>query len=310
MTVYAIDALPELLSLEATADLVHQGLRAPWRNGVAQGDAQTFTLDVLDASNTSPIVITVPANSLTVDDTKIGVRAGALLHVVVAGVTGNTAANKLDEKTLRNEAWLAVVTSPTTLALYSLDNSTGELVASAGNGDYASGGTVSKAFLEGRILVGREHVNENSAPPRVVFVPMGIADAPSGGTSAMTAAAFSEGEYDRTRTSPPFRGEILWWEVHVWGVGERLFGPTHIVAQAIKRATQTRGSGTYEIGRAAWSDQDPDAPQRTKLGRNLVFQLGMRVPITRNPAVLLAPSSVAPDLTMFLQYGNGTPEEA
>ena len=114
---HAIDAIPIFLSLEVTADLVRQGLRAPWRNGVGVNDPPVLTLDVLDASNTSPIVIRVPANSLTVSDTAIGVRSGRVFHVVVAGVTGNTAANKLDAKPLRCEAWIAVATSPTTLEL-------------------------------------------------------------------------------------------------------------------------------------------------------------------------------------------------
>ncbi len=307
---FAIDALPELLSLEVTADLVAQGLRAPWRNGVSVGDAQTFTLDVLDASNTSPIVITVPANSLTIDDDKIGVRAGVkVLHVVIAGVTGNTAANNLNEETLRNSAWYAVVTSPTTLALYDLDNNTGALVPSVGNGAYAGGGTVSKAFVEGAILVGREHVSENSSPPRIVMIPMAVQDEAPTGFSAMTAAAFAEGERDRQRISPPIRTDLLWWEVHVWGGGGVRFGPTLALAQAVKRAAHLRGNGSYEIGRGDWLDQHPDAPQRLKVGRNFAFQLGLRTPITR-AAVELAPADIEPDLTMYLRHAEGTPEEA
>lgn len=305
---HPIDAIPPLLSLDVTAGLVKAGLRAPWKQGVAVGDSPTYTLAVLDASNTSPIVITVPANSLTVSDDAIGVKVGRIYHVVVAGVLGNTAANKLDPKPLRNEAWVAVALSATTLALYDIDESTGELVASTGNGAYTSGGTVSKAFLDGVIRVGREFVSENTAPPQVVFVPAFVEDLPGNMQGAFSAAAFASGEPDRQRLQGTFRGERLWYEVHVWA-GGATFGPAMLIKEQIERSCQGRAAGCWQIGRAKWTDQDPNELQRIKLAHWLSFTLGIDVPIPRD-AVEFAPDPTVPGLAMKLQLNLETPEEA
>lgn len=304
MTMHAIDAIPIFLSLDVTAALVKQGIRAPWKQGANVGDAAIYTLDVLDASNTTPIVITVPANSLTVSDSAIGVKTGRVFHVVVAGVLGNTAANKLDAKPLRSEAWIAVATSPTTLALYDLDPGTGELVPSVGNGAYTGGGTVSKALADGMIRKGREYVSEESAPPRVVMVPSTQDDLPAGTTSAFNAAAIADNEPDRVRLAPSFRAQRLWYEVHVWGptvagAHGTSFGPTQLIKEQLQRSAQTRASACWDIGRADWRDQHPDAEQRTKLGHYLVFTLGFPVPIPRE-AVEFAPADTVLDLTTTL----------
>jgi hypothetical protein len=311
--IHPIDAIPPLLSLDVTAGLVKAGHRAAWRNGVAQGDPRVLTLDVLGASNTSPIVITVPANSLTVSDDAIGVRTGRHYHVVVADVGGLTAANKLDAKPQRNEAWVAVATSPTTLALYDIDASTGLLVASVGSGQsdgvYTSGGTVSKAFADGLIRVGREFVAEQTSPPQVVFVPAFVEDLPGNMTGAFSAAAFASGEPERQRLLGTFRGQRLWYEVHIWAGGGVGFGPALLIKEQIQRSCQARAAGCWQIGRANWEDQHPSAPQRTKLDHWLSFTLGIDVPIPRD-AVEFAPDPTTAGLTMALQLQTETPEEA
>lgn len=309
---HPIDAIPELLSLEVCSALVKAGYRAPWRNGANQGDAPTYTLDVLGASNTTPIVITVPANSLTVSDDAIGVRSGRIIHVVVAGVTGNTAANNLDAKPQRNEAWCGVVTSPTTIALYDLDN-TGALVPSTGNGAYAGGGTVSRALIDGRILVGRKHAaGEHASPPRIVLVPAAVAtEEPGLSTGGVySAAAFAAGEHDAARVAPPLRTLALTWEVHAWGTAGDAFGPTLLLVEALERAAYIKiGSSCWEAGRANWGDQHPDAPQRTAIGHWIVGTLTVRIPLTRT-AVELAADDLDPLLTMYLGDGVNPPEAA
>lgn len=307
---HPVDALPDLLGLELTAALVHAGMRAPWKQGVNQGDPQTYTLNVLGASNTTPIVVTVPPNSLTVSDATVGVRAGRVMQVVIAGVTGNTAANKLSEKPLRNEAWHAVVLSETTFALYDLHNTTGALVPSVGNGAYTGGGTVSKALRDGRILHGREFVAEESSPPKIVMVPAFVAtEAPGATGGAATASAFADGEHNRLRESRPIRTSAFTWEVHVWGKEGAPFGPTFALAEALERAAQTRAANVWEAGRGDWIDQHPDAPQRTKIGHWYRFTLTLPIPLAR-AAVELAADDLDPLLTMSLGDGIGSPETA
>lgn len=309
----SVDYLPDLLSLDVTAGLVRQGLRAPWRQGATLGSSPTFTINVLGASNTSPIVLTVADGDLgTIDP-----REGREIHIVVAGVLGNTAANKLDVKNQRNEAWVGVITSPTTIALYDLDNSTGALVASTGNGAYTSGGTISKAFTDGRILLGFEHVEEASFPPRMIMVPKRCTFGPKSTATSYTAAAFSDGEPERMRTDGAFRTVTWLYEVHVWGIAwtasertrlKRSFGSCELLMAQLIRSAQDRCAGCYELGAGGMPGQHLDGPQRVKSGHELIFQIGLSAPITREP-LLLSPADTTVDAVLSIQVAGGTPEE-
>jgi hypothetical protein len=314
----SVDVLPDLLSLDVTAGLVKQGRRARWNPGATEGDAPTYTVAVLDASNTTPIVITVAAGSIG----QIAPREGRILHVVIAGVTGNTAANKLSVKEQRNEAWVAIVTSEeddaqVTLALYDLDVSTGGLVASVGNGAYAGGGTVSKAMLDGRILVGKEYVTENSFAPKIVMVPLRTTYGPRDVTSSFTAAAIADEELDRERTARSVATTVWWYEVHVWGIappgtvelGKRSFGYAEALHHQVISSAHARCKGCYELGSGTWIDQVDGAPQRIKGGHELVFQLGLSAPVP-DEALELSPDEMTVDAVLSLDIGDGSPEEA
>lgn len=314
----SVDVLPDLLSLDVTAGLVKQGRRARWNPGVTEGDMPTYTVPVLNASNTTPIVITLAAGAIGA----IAPREGRILHVVIAGVTGNTAANKLSVKEQRNEAWVAIVTSEegatqTTLALYDLDPSTGGLVPSVGNGAYVSGGTVSKALLDGAILVGKEYVTENTFAPRIVFVPLRTTYGPRDVTSSFTAAAIADGEVERERTMRSVATTVWWYEVHVWGIappgavelGKRSFGHTEALHHQVIRSAHARCKACYELGSGTWLDQVDGAPQRIKGGHELVFQLGLSAPVP-DAALELSPDVLTVDTVLNLDIGDGSPEEA
>jgi hypothetical protein len=309
----SVNTLPDLLSLDITAGLVFQGLRAPWKQGASLGDAATFTLNVLDASNTSPIVLTVADGDLGAIDP----RTGRVIHIVVSGVLGNTAANKLDEKNQRNEAWVGIITSPTTIALYDLDNSTGALIASTGNGAYASGGTISKALTDGCVLVGFEHVSESSAAPRIVFVPKRFTFDAKATQTSYTAAAFTDGEPERQRINESFRTVVWWYEVHIWGIDnqgaardrlKKSFGTCELMMEQVLRSAQDRCSACYELGGGTWPDQYEGGPQRVKFGHEMIFQIGLSAPITREP-LELSPVDTTLEMVLSLSLAGGAPEE-
>lgn len=280
---YPVEALPALISLDATAGLVARGALAPWSTSAGMSN----TLTVLGASNTSPIVITVPANSLTVSDDRVGVRTSRAYHIVIAGVEGNTAANNLDATTQRNEAWHAVVLTPTTLALYRIDESTGGLVASTGNGAYTSGGTIKRAFTDGMILLGREWIGTDSAPPRVIFVPQrGVFSAPNA-ASAWTMAAIAAGETDREDLGRPLLTEMITYEVHVWGqegtTTAASFTATQRLYHQILRSAHLRAAGVTDPTGGMWVDQEENAVQRVKIGHEFVFTIGIAAPVVDDP---------------------------
>lgn len=137
-----IGSLVALLSLETTKRLIDAGMVA-------------MTLTVVDATNTTPIVLeTSSAHGF--------VRPA---HGVVSGVGGNTAANGL---------WVMTPTDGTHLALSSF-TSQGAPTTSTGSGSFSTGGTIQVAFPDGSILLGRRNVamQTATATPRIVFVPIG-----------------------------------------------------------------------------------------------------------------------------------------
>lgn len=309
----SVDTLPDLLSLDIVAGLVFQGLRAPWKQGANLGDVATFTLDVLDASNTTPIVLTVAAGDLGA----LAPREGRVVQIVVAGVTGNTAANKLDEKSQRNEAWVGVILSETTIALYDLDNSDGRLLPSVGNGVYAGGGTISKALTDGRVLTGFEHVSESSAAPRIIFVPKRFTFDAKATRTSYNAAAIADGEPNRQRTDGSFHTVVWWYEVHVWGVdlfadarerAKKSFGSCELMMKQVIRSAQERCAGCYELGAGAWPDQHEGGPMRVKFGHEMIFQIGLSAPITREP-IGLSPVGTTLEAILSLSLAGGEPEE-
>lgn len=313
-----INVLPDLLSLDITAGLVAQGIRAPWRGGATLYDPPIFELDVLDASNTSPIVVTLPAGGLASEG--VGVRPGTILHVVISGVEGNTAANKTDPLTLRSEAWHAVVTSSTTLALYELDNSTGAPIASAGNGAYTGGGTCSKALVRARVLLGVEEVMDVPAGPRIVMVPRTIGHNPHDVGSSWDSSARADGEHARERLNPAKRSIQYSYLVMVWGksfapvdqeIGRRSLGVTEDIHKQVIRSAHKVTHGSYELRGGDWHSQAEGALERIKHGQELAFELVFGTPVQEEAptTVELSPSDVTTLVELSMTVDGGQPEE-
>lgn len=296
--------LVDLLSLDVVAALVAAGYRAPWRPSVS-------TLPVLGATNTTPIVVTLDTSSL--GDRGFDMQPGAPMHLVFADVGGNLATNKIDPDDLRHEAWHAEVIDGSRVALYDLDESTGAKVASVGDGAYTSGGTCSRAFADGRIQVGEEHLYEQMAPPRVVFVPRRSKFEAKLVTNARTIASVLEQQREEAARS--LRTEIVMFEVHAWGGMIEAaddpragFNLAQILYQQIIRSAHLRGAGVIHPDGGEWADQRPDATQIAKRGREFVFEIGIRTPIP-DRTLPRAPSDVTHEIPTTMKLPDETTED-
>lgn len=302
----AIVALRDLLSLHATTQLIHGGYRAQW------GAPGTNALTLTGATNASPIVVTTA--------TPHGVRSGTVAHVVIAGVVGNTAANNLDTATPQqsstsgmNRAWSAVSTGEYTLALYSVDPGTGQRVASTGSAAYVSGGTISKAFTDGLVLLGRRWVFTHGFPPRVVMIPKGSTFDAKNVADPRIASA----ESLRMRASRSIRSDVRRFEVQCWGVGEMGaatrdpdvdYTATEILYEQMIRSAHLLGAGVYDLDGGEWADDVDGETQVLKTGHEFTFGLSFGTPIT-DRALEQAPEGVGPIVTtQLLVPGAVTPE--
>jgi hypothetical protein len=289
-----VSALVSLLSLDVCTALVASG------RAIA-------TLAVVAATNASPIIITTA--------TAHGIQPGAPLahHLVVSGVGGNTAANNLDADGVTNDAWVAVGVDDTSFALYSMNPATGALVASAGNGAYTSGGIVRRALTDGRILLGRQHVYEQSAPPRLVFIPRSSEFGPKAVYSRSNVVGAPSDEQLLQAQQRSIATDKKVFEVHAWGAGQSSdpdedFDETEVLYQQVCRSVHLCLPGSYSLGGGQWSDQMPTATQMAKDGHEFVFSVALATPIL-DRALSYAPSDVGAQSTVYLQPADGSPPE-
>ncbi len=147
------------LSLDVTRGLVLAGAglgfdgRRFTNTKPTPSDPAPSALAIVDATNTTPIVITTALPHLI----PYASTQNALerqLHAVVSGVVGNVGANNIDANDRsftigQSLGTICVALTATTLALYSGYDAAGALVPIAGTGAYDSGGTVVPAFTRG-----------------------------------------------------------------------------------------------------------------------------------------------------------------
>ncbi len=298
----AISTLISLISLDVCAALVAAGLTAPFSTPAVDA------LEVVGASNTTPIVLTTP--------TPHGVPpAGA--HVVVTGVGGNAAANNTayaaavaDDGSIT--AWLARPVGDNDLALYSV-RADGTTVPSAGSGPYTGGGTIQQALVDGQILVGRERETEHSSPPRIVFVPTNSQFGPRSPANRSRVGGQSAAEHLLQTRANPIKTEVKTFEVHVWGVATPPdplldFDATEVVYQQIIRSCELLMPGTYELSAGQWADQTGAATALYKRGHEFVFGLEIPTPVV-DRILSLVPAGTGFGLTVQIQPADGSAPE-
>ena len=121
---------------------------------LTQGVATPITLPITAATATTPITVTSAAHGFPIQ---------SKIHGYVSGVTGEIEANGW---------WILTPVDPNTFSLAGI-TAQGIISPSVGTNTYISGGSISFAFPEGQILLGRRHVQTAGAvvSPRIVMVP-------------------------------------------------------------------------------------------------------------------------------------------
>lgn len=285
-----IGALVALISLDVTRRLVAGGIVAT-------------TLTVVGATNATPIVIETSAPH--------GLIRPA--HAVVADVAGNDAANGV---------WVLTPTDTTHVSL-STFTPAGAPLLSVGTGSYTSGGTMSIAFPDGSILLGRRNVAMNMAvtTPRIVFVPIGSPAwelDPYGGvipaTSIPRTLASQTTEQIAMKRSRQLTTERQRFEVHVTGCASPPspdFGDFD-VTQALYQELYASMFDLVTPDRArilsgSWVSQTPDIQTLDTRGQKWVGIVEIAQPVTDNPLSFIPTST---DGTISINFINGASGDA
>lgn len=305
----SIVLLAAVLSLDTTRVLVENGYGLGYDTDVAAatGSAGRYTATLAPASSStatpgqpypplaivdctgngvSPIVVT------TQYPHGVSSRGIGGMSCIVSGVTGNTAANNVstaahDLTIGLKQGVLAIPLSATTLALYGQDAdetsaTVGRIIPLTGNGAYAGGGTITPAFTDGSILLGRDAIRENSAPPRIVMVPRGV---PEWGAKSVTIPNGDRtGERRNQIAQRSIRTDWHAFDLHCWG--QRIppntaydFDVTLALAHAAHRSAHLLFGDNVRRGPGVWDDEKERATQIIKAGHLFVFGLTLPIPV-------------------------------
>jgi hypothetical protein len=264
-------------------------------------------LDIANVTNASPAVVT------TTD--AHGLLTGAVAKI--ADVLGSTGVNGL---------WRVTGLSPTAFS-----------VPVAAGGAYAGGGTVRPfgavrgiveaisehvvavlaakslpPLVDGKVLLGRQHLFEASSPPRVVFIPID-GDCVIGESRVVSAG----GDTMRLQNIERALGaQEIHFEVHVWGQADPPdpdddFDATKELADQVLRTSALAAPGSVRAFRVGpmWPDQAASATQLVKAGHEVVFGLAFSTTLL-DESLLYVPTGTTANPTFGLIPPQGGPPEA
>ena len=283
-----IGALVAILSLNLTLSLVKGGQIAG-------------TLPVTGVTATTPMRVSSPAH---------GVPLGRALHGVVTGVQGTTEANGL---------WVCTPTDQDTFSLSTYD-AQGNVVQSSGSHAYVSGGTISYAFPDYQILLGRRWIATAGAvaSPRVVFVPT---DGPgwtyeSYGTVGITGQAQrsrGNAEQQSLRQNKLYATQLSTFEVHVtacanppspdFGDFDAVQALVHLLYQ---RLFEDCTPDVATVLRESWPSQDVDSGTLTQRGQRWVGVVQFKQPVQAAPLSFVP---VGTSIVETIEPVSGAPED-
>lgn len=275
-------------------------------NSLVGAGYTTRNISILDASNTTPIVLTLSSPHGFVWP----------IHIVVTGVQGNTNANG---------TWIATPTGDSTLALSTMGPD-GRVTQSSGNAPFVASGhaLMWMALTDGRILIGRQHVFEASAAPRIVFVPVSSKWGPKSVYNRSSVQGAPSAEQLRQNQIRSLRTETTYFETHVWGIATPPdpeggdFDATQVLYQQLVRSLHLLAPGNYNITDGTFSDQAASGSQLVRAGHEFVFGVTFDTPVL-DKLLPYAPPGVQPGGIVNGSYpgtgvylvdpGNGNPPE-
>jgi hypothetical protein len=135
------------------------------------------------------------------------------------------------------------------------------------------------ALTDGAILVGRQHVFEASAAPRIVFVPVGSKFGPKDPTAPDPTT--EEGRFARAARS--IATEMIQFEVHVWGrdatLVDRDYDAAQVLYQCVMQSMCKLAEGCYVVSAGRWTSGREQGTQLARSGQEFVFGLDIATPV-------------------------------
>lgn len=156
------------------------------------------------------------------------------------------------------------------------------------------------ALSDGKILLGSQHIAENSDAPRVIFVP-DTSSFELGGAPQEGGTTTNRAERLRQLTEKARMQETLHFAIHVWGLNPAFDGgpdedadydATRDLYHRLIVVMHRSSVGTFAITGGKWVASEPaSGPQMARRGRSFVFGAQWRTPVVDLVAKLVQPGT-------------------
>ncbi len=162
-------------------------------------------------------------------------------------------------------------------------------------------------LVDGRILLGRERLEERKSPSRIVMVPTVVRYKPAN-TMSNVSPAFLSNQFSPAQIRAlqrPLAVENQTYEFYCWGQHrpakpELDLNATAYLASVVIRAVQNIAMSSAHIdGTGEWIDQRAREPQRLKAGHEYMFTLSIDAPVLDSSVQYpLQPLTAVPTVTV------------
>lgn len=172
-------------------------------------------------------------------------------------------------------------------------------------------------LVDNAISIGRQRVEQQQAPPRIVFIPLKSKFSARSVSTAAPITGNPTSELMREWAQRSIKTDEITFEVHCWGVNDPTvpeadpdadFDATQALYQALILSIHKLTVGRYDLGPGEWVDQKANATQHMKYGHEFVFTVTFGTPVL-DLLLPYAPTGTKANPTTNLQPIDGSSSE-
>jgi len=140
-------------------------------------------------------------------------------------------------------------------------------------------------LTDGKILIGQQHIQEYSSPPKIVMVPKGSTFYERDFYSRSQVEGYPSAEILLQWAQRAIHQDWVRFDVHCWGVADPPdpeggdFDATQVLYQAVIQSLHRLALGSYKLGPGTWVDQNENVAQLQKLGHWFMFSVELFTPV-------------------------------
>lgn len=167
-------------------------------------------------------------------------------------------------------------------------------------------------LTEGKVLLGRQWVQSQSAAPRIIFIPSDSKFGPRDQANPSQVALNPTAETWAQKAQRAIASDRVHFEVQCWGVTQPEpdvdgdFTATETLYVAVMNSVRALSVGNCGWTDGVWADQKPDAAQLQKFGHLYVFGLWIGTPVIEQ----ILPMATVTTVRASVGFNGGSSEDS